>query len=317
MDLYSINGLSLPDIVNVLAIDIEVLKIRLLLLEKREKEEEKRRNRKKRVWMKTWIKRRPEHGAYDRLMEELRCEDEASFENFMRFPVVLFQEFVDIIGPKVQRKDTSYRPALPAALKIAVTLRYLATGNTYQDLHFHFRLGVNSICLAIPEVCQAILDEYADDYMTCPLEEEEWRRLAKDFENKWNLPHCCGSIDGKHVAMRKPGRTGSLYFNYKGFCSVVLMALVDAHYRFLYASCGDYGSISDGGVFERTDLKEALNNNSLNFPPPEPIVPGERPIPYYIVGDEAFPLKTWLMKPLPQRNMSTEQRIYNYRLSRA
>ena len=36
-----------------------------------------------------------------------------------------------------------------------------------------------------------------------------------------------------------------------------------------------------------------------------------------LVGDEAFPLNTWLLKPLPHRIMSQEHIIFYYRLSRA
>jgi hypothetical protein len=153
--------------------------------------------------------------------------------------------------------------------------------------------------------------------MATPITTEEWSTVAEEFATRWNLPHCCGALDGKHVAIKKPGRSGSLYFNYKQFFSIVLMALVDAKYRFLYAATGFYGSQSDGGVFLTTDLKEALQDNSINLPAPSPIVPGERDVPYFIVADEAFPLKTWIMKPIPRRNMTHDQRIYNYRLSRA
>ena len=95
------------------------------------------------------------------------------------------------------------------------------------------------------------------------------------------------------------------------------MALVDADYKFIYVNCGANGSGSDGGVFNATALREALEDGTIGLPPPEPIAGGDRPVPYFIVGDDAFPLRTWLMKPLPLRNMTKQQRIYNYRLSRA
>ena len=320
IDNMSLSTLPKEDIV-IFDVGLQLCHIGINLLrlrrEQREREEARNRRKKRIVWVRKWIMRRPQHGMYEKLMQELRCEDEASFVNFIRFPPELFQELVNTVGPIIQRKDTFFRRALPSGLKIAITLRYLATGNSYTDIHYGFRLGINSVCLAVPEVCQALLDVYADEYMACPIEENEWRKHAEDFSRRWNFPHCCGAVDGKHVAIRKPANSGSVYHNYKGFFSVVLMALVDARYRFLYATCGDYGSTSDGGVFDRTDLKQALSDNSINLPKPEPVVPGQRPLPYFIVGDEAFPLKTWLMKPLPQRGMSREQRIFNYRLSRA
>ena len=124
-------------------------------------------------------------------------------------------------------------------------------------------------------------------------------------------------MDGKHVAIRCPSKEGSPYYNYKGFHSILLMALVDADYKFIYVDCGANGSGSDGGVFAATALREALEDGTIGLPPPEPIAGGDRPVPYFIVEDDAFPLRTWLMKPLPLHNMTKQQRIYNYRLSRA
>ena len=41
-----------------------------------------------------------------------------------------------------------------------------------------------------------------------------------------------------------------------------------------------------------------------------------KPLPYYLLGDEIFPLKPWLMRPFPGKNMTEEERVYNYRQSR-
>ena len=87
-----------------------------------------------------------------------------------------------------------------------------------------------------------------------------------------------------------------LYFNYKGFHSIVLLALVDADYKFLYADIGASGAGSDGGVFGETDLKEAFEDGSIGMPEPDPLPNDDKPMPYFIVGDETFPLKTWLIK---------------------
>jgi hypothetical protein len=107
----------------------------------------------------------------------------------------------------------------------------------------------------------------------------------------------------------KTANSGSVYYNYKGFFSVVLMGVVDAHYRFIYVNVGSTGAESDGGVFLKTKLRDLLDDNELGLPDDEPIQAGGRPVSYFIVGDEAFPLRTWLMKPVPKRNLNEAERL--------
>lgn len=95
------------------------------------------------------------------------------------------------------------------------------------------------------------------------------------------------------------------------------MGVADANYKFIYVDVGCNGRCSDGGVFGDTDLREALDDGSANLPEATSFPHDDKPMPYCLVGDDAFPLRKYLMKPYPMRNLSKEQRIYNYRLSRA
>jgi len=293
----------------------------MLLKRRRERREqeaeaERRRRRRRQYWTRPWLLRRPDLGQYERLMNELQVEDQASFRNFLRVDPALFNELVDRVGPLIQKEDTFFRKALPAPLKLAITLRHLATGGSYRTLQYGFRVAYNTISNFIPEVCEAIISVYLDELVSCPTTPEGWKEIADKFASRWNLPHCCGALDGKHVAIRCPANTGSVYYNYKGFYSIILMALVDADYKFVFVDVGTNGGRSDGGVFDYTDLKKHLEDGTAGLPPPEPLPNDDRDMPFFIVGDEAFPLRTWLMKPIPQRNLTRAQRIFNYRLSR-
>lgn len=119
------------------------------------------------------------------------------------------------------------------------------------------------------------------------------------------------------MQIKQPRNSGSYYFNYKSTFSIVLLALVDANYKFIYVDVGTNGRISDGGVFRNSSLANALQDDFLGLPAPRLMNDGESLLPYVIVADDAFPLKVNMLKPYPFRGLSKEKRIFNYRLCRA
>lgn len=134
---------------------------------------------------------------------------------------------------------------------------------------------------------------------------ELWKDIGKGFSDRWNFPGCYGAIDGKHIRIQAPANSGSEYYNYQHTSSIVLMAVVDHDYCFRYIDVGSFGRNADGGIFQRCSLYPVLENGSL--------------IPYegFLVGDDAFPLKPYLLKPFSGNNLSYEEKVFNYRLSRA
>ncbi|XP_045134782.1 uncharacterized protein LOC123518150 [Portunus trituberculatus] len=141
-----------------------------------------------------------------------------------------------------------------------------------------------------------------------------WINIEKDFNSKWNFPNCIGAINGKHVNIRAPPNSGSQFFNYKKIFSVVILALVDANYKFTIIDTGSYGKNSDGAIFNHSLMGKRLMNNSLGVPADQAVM--NTTSPHVIVGDEAFPLKRNLMRPFPRENLNFSKRIFNYRLSR-
>ena len=181
-------------------------------------------------------------------------------------------------------------------------------------MKFAWRVPHNTISVVVKLVCQAIIDEYMDEVLVCPTTPEEWRAIADKFYGRWNFPHTCGALDGKHVACRCPPKSGSLYFNYKGFYSIILLALVDADYKFIWADVGGAGSASDAQIYSDSELKQCAEDGTLG---PEPLPNDTQNAPYYFVGDDAFSLRSTMMKPYSQRCLQNEERIFKYRLSRA
>lgn len=141
-------------------------------------------------------------------------------------------------------------------------------------------------------------------------------KLANDFEGKWNFPNCVSAIDGKHVRIFCPGKSGSKFFNYKDFFSVVLLAFVDANYKFVMVDIGSYGKEGDSGILEKSEIGTMVRNETF-YPPPRKV--GETVLPYVVEGDEAFKLSTNMMEPFPRKEAraDTKNAVFNYRLSRA
>lgn len=100
-----------------------------------------------------------------------------------------------------------------------------------------------------------------------PKKLQGWLNIEKDFYEKWNFARRLGAIDGKHIILQSPKNGGSQFYNYKGSFSVVLMAVVDANYRFIFTDIGCQGRISDGGVFETAPFTKSLTQISSIYRP--------------------------------------------------
>jgi len=177
-----------------------------------------------------------------------------------------------------------------------------------------FRISPSSVCNILRETMNEICTKLGPIELPVP-SIDTWKEAEKKFNSQWNFPNCCGAIDGKHIRIVSPPRSGSVNFNYKGYFSVVLLAIVDGSYRFVAVDIGASGSMSDGGVLARSAIGKSLQDNNLMLPEPKQV--STDLLPHVIVGDDAFPLKTNLLKPFPGKVLTPERRIFNYRLSRA
>uniref|UniRef100_A0A1X7V6J5 DDE Tnp4 domain-containing protein n=1 Tax=Amphimedon queenslandica TaxID=400682 RepID=A0A1X7V6J5_AMPQE len=178
--------------------------------------------------------------------------------------------------------------------------RYLRM--TKESFDFILSKGRSSVSNIIKETCEAIWLTLGSEYVRAPSSKKDWLEISNEFEMRWNFPNCIGAIDGKHIIIESPDNSGSLYYNYEGTFSVVLLAICDAHYRFTLVVIGQAGRFSDGGVFSNFQFGDALEYNELNTPDSRCLPGSTKKFPYVLVGDEAFPLKTWRLFRKPIRS---------------
>ena len=201
----------------------------------------RRRRKPQNPWVIPWILQREDRACYRTLLDELITTD----RTFTRMEPAFCYLIEERIIPHLRKSITNIRKPLEVGWKLAVTLRHLSTGESYTSLQFHWRVRRTTIRKFVPLVCKAILKEFQHEYLMCPTDPEDWKKIEERFRNRWNVRHAVGALDGKHNAIRKPKKPGSEYFNYKGYFSLLLLPLVDADYKFLWVNVGASGSSSD------------------------------------------------------------------------
>ncbi|XP_050504264.1 putative nuclease HARBI1 [Diabrotica virgifera virgifera] len=275
------------------------------------KRENSRKPRSK--WSRKWLLMRREF-SHVKLMQELSNEPN-DWRNYLKMDEGTYHELLSLVSPFITKHDTLMRKAISPHERLSATLRFLATGRTLKDIEYSTAISKPSLSSIIPETCEAIY-KVLQQFIQFPKTADDWLKIASDFEEKWQFPHCLGAVDGKHIRIVPPKDSGSYYFNYKKTHSIVLMAIANAHCEFILCDVGTNGRISDGGVINNTLFYEKLINHQLNIPGPEP-VSFDLDLEYVFVGDDAFALRPDLIKPYGRESLNNERRICNYRISRA
>ncbi|XP_064487707.1 uncharacterized protein LOC135399901 [Ornithodoros turicata] len=268
-----------------------------------------RRKRKRTMYIRDIFDKRTVLGEYHHLVQELRNDDPEYHFKYFRMTKASFDHLLGVVRDRILHAPTHRRPILPAE-RLAVALRFLSTGGSMQDIAMSYRMHRSTVSMILKETLPAIWDCLSPVVLKVPTR-AAWEDIRNGFDTKWNFPNAIGSIDGKHFAIRCPDKSGSDYYNYKGFHSVVLLAVADADYRFILVDIGAQGRLSDGSVFRDSAIGKSFEQSTLDLPA------NMSRWPLCLVGDAAFPLRPYLMRPYPGRNLTEKKKVFNYRLSRA
>ncbi|XP_065684379.1 uncharacterized protein LOC136096738 [Hydra vulgaris] len=164
-----------------------------------------------------------------------------------------------------------------------------------------------TVCNIINETIKAIWDVLQPSYLKAPESSDEWEKIANEFENEWNFPYCIEAIVGKHVCIEASVSSGSVYYNYKNYHSMVLQAICDAKYCFTLVDIGSYGR--DASIFN--EMGKAFKYNLFKLSKNQQLSNGTQ-VPPVLVSDNIFAIKPWLMKPFSGKNLTIKERNFNY-----
>lgn len=120
-------------------------------------------------------------------------------------------------------------------------------------MSYSFQLGIKTVNRIVAQVCHQIWTILSGEFLAAPTT-ERWLQIGEGFKKRANFPNCIGCVDGKHIRIEKFSKSGTMNFNYKGYFSIVLLALVDSDYRFVYVDIGSYGKDCDSAIFQRTNF---------------------------------------------------------------
>ena len=243
----------------------------------------------------------------------------ARFKKTFRVSKDTFLYILGKIEHDLQRQTVAEDPISPA-FRLAVCLYRLARGDYFYTIAEMVDKGRSTVSTIVDEVTEAIMKNLWQEHVSAhfPNNKQQFREKMLDMEERWQFPCCWAAIDGCHIPLRCPD--GGLaackdYHNFKNFYSIVLMAMVDAKYRFIWGSCGFPGNSHDSIIFQSTQLWTNISEGQ-GIPSIGKDLGGVT-VPPLVLGDSAFPFQTWLMKPFTNAVLSPQESYFNYRLSRA
>ena len=158
---------------------------------------------------------------------------------------VLFEKLLSWVGPTIKHQDTRMRTSIGPCERLSLVLHHLASGDAQSSIATSYCISPAVVSRTINEVCAAIWGKWSTKGCLCvphsPTQRKQISVTASEVENRWNVPHALGAIDGKHVVMQCPAHGGSDYFNCKRTHSIMLLAVCNATYEFLLVDIGDAG----------------------------------------------------------------------------
>ena len=205
------------------------LLILLLLRERRQ-----RLKHRKRFWVRKVYEERKTKGEFNVLVRELMLADHEYFFRLFRMSPSTFELLLSWVAPLIKKESTRMRQAIPPGERLCVTLRYLVTGDAQTTIAASYRISPTTVGRSIEETCSVLWHTLSEQsYLHVPSDINDWRKIAMEFEQRWNFPHALGALDGKNVVMQAPLHQDQPFLTTKRptvlFCLLYAMHSISLH----------------------------------------------------------------------------------------
>ena len=149
------------------------------------------------IWAKEWLMQRNSKSVYFNILQELRLQDAENVRKYLHMNTDTFQYLLEKTRPLLTKQTTVMRVPISPEELLAVTLRFMATGESYRSLIYQYRISDVSISKIIPRVSDAIISTLMEECLPFPQRVEDWDKIEEGFRTRWQFPNCIGALDGK------------------------------------------------------------------------------------------------------------------------
>ncbi|XP_042302817.1 protein ALP1-like [Sceloporus undulatus] len=232
------------------------------------------------------------------------------WETHFRMKRAIFFVLVQVLQPDLERSCSRMRKPISVEERVAMTLWWLSSPLLYHKVASRFEVGRSSVAEIAVEVCLVIEKRL----LKKAIQLGNYHTIMDGFLNK-GFPHCVGAIDGTHIPVSPPCGREEEYLDHKQGYSITVQGTVDHRGRFIDVELGHTGRAHDSHIFRHSALWHAMDEGY--FVPGNPTINiADVRVPPLIIGDGAYPIQPWLMRPFPAPNCP-EQVYFNKSLSRA
>ena len=219
------------------------------------------------------------------------------------------------LSPHIAKRNTNFRKAIAVRHRVAIALYWLADSARYRTIGNLFGVGKSTVCSIVKQVCEVLAGILLPRYIFFPQNQQEVQDQIDGFRDRAGFPQVVAALDGCHVPIIALLQSPEDYVNRKRFHTVTLQGLVDSNYRFVDIFVGWPAKVHDARVFKNSPLFSHCCARTFLPLQLSQVISGVR-VPPLIVGDSAYALSDWLMKPFTDNgNLTLEQVNFNKILS--